>query len=598
MKASKEFTSTLSSTYSVASSGNTHVVQVFDLKNNFSTIYATQYALEVSSNNIANITVTSNGQTLTPSVTTHASQTTISFSFPDKVVGKDQVREFTVSYDTPDISIITGSVVETHVPRLANTDAFDTYSVSVVVDAKYGPPAIATPNTYTLTSENGHETITFTNVGQKDGISVLFGKQQTARAILTYHLENPDSTKGVMEVALPPDTDYQRVSYESISPLPLNIRQDTDGNWIARYGLEAGQRLTVTAVADFTLYLIPKNIHSASEQSPGPAYLASQLYWPIDDPSIRALAQKLKTPQAIFDYVVKTLKYNYSRLEGTTQRLGALQALQDPSNSICTEFTDLFITLSRAAGIPAREINGYAYTQNNTLRPLSLVHDVLHAWPQYWDAKTLQWISVDPTWANTTGGIDYFNHLDFSHISFVIHGESSQYPYAAGLYKFSGQDTKDVSVEFGALLTSQQNQFSVHILSSARSLLTTFSPYFLLIKNESLHAVHDVPYIYTLSSVGQPQTSFQGDINLPPLSEEQIPVQLPGSTLFSGRSVTIQTSIDNQIVTNTINVQSFLFTHYQLIVLALFMGACAFLTASVTWRLLVPRRKRSSSLRR
>jgi len=51
------------------------------------------------------------------------------------------------------------------------------------------------------------------------------------------------------------------------------------------------------------------------------------------------------------------------------------------------EFTDLFIALSRAAGIPAREINGFAYTDDIRLRPLDLVTDMLHAWPEYYDEE-------------------------------------------------------------------------------------------------------------------------------------------------------------------------------------------------------------------
>ena len=112
--------------------------------------------------------------------------------------------------------------------------------------------------------------------------------------------------------------------------------------------------------------------------------------------------------------------------------MGALSALNNPTSAVCLEFTDLFVALSRAAGIPAREIDGYAYTNNAHDRPLSLTEDVLHAWPEYYDFDKKAWIMVDPTWGNTTGGIDYFNALDFDHIAFVIKGENSGYPIPAG----------------------------------------------------------------------------------------------------------------------------------------------------------------------
>ncbi|GAI19887.1 unnamed protein product, partial [marine sediment metagenome] len=65
--------------------------------------------------------------------------------------------------------------------------------------------------------------------------------------------------------------------------------------------------------------------------------------------------------------------------------MGALKALNSKNPVVCMEFTDLFIALCRAAGIPVREVNGYAHTNNPKLRPLSLTLDVLHAWPEYYD---------------------------------------------------------------------------------------------------------------------------------------------------------------------------------------------------------------------
>jgi hypothetical protein len=112
------------------------------------------------------------------------------------------------------------------------------------------------------------------------------------------------------------------------------------------------------------------------------------------------------------------------------------------------EFTDLFVAIARAAGIPAREAIGYAYTNNPDIRPLSLVLDVLHSWPEYYDREHRVWIPVDPTWGNTTGGVNYFDKLDFDHIVFAIHGISSTYPYPAGFYRENGKTGKSIDVVF------------------------------------------------------------------------------------------------------------------------------------------------------
>ncbi len=73
---------------------------------------------------------------------------------------------------------------------------------------------------------------------------------------------------------------------------------------------------------------------------------------------------------------------------------------------------------------------------------------MLHAWPEYYDKEKGHWTAVDPTWGNTTGGVDYFTMFDFNHIVFAIHGVSSSQPLPAGFYRESGKEGKDVSVEF------------------------------------------------------------------------------------------------------------------------------------------------------
>lgn len=184
-------------------------------------------------------------------------------------------------------------------------------------------------------------------------------------------------------------------------------------------------------------------------------YTRSDKYWETTHPQIsQTLAGILgdNPPEAtveqvklIYQYVVNSLKYDSSRLTENIDRLGALTTLSNPESAVCMEFSDLFITLARAAGIPARELNGYAYTANPKLRPLSLTKDVLHAWPEYWD-EGRGWVMVDPTWENTTGGVDYFSKLDLNHFTFVIKGISSTRPVPAGSYKYAQEDSHDVKV--------------------------------------------------------------------------------------------------------------------------------------------------------
>ena len=133
--------------------------------------------------------------------------------------------------------------------------------------------------------------------------------------------------------------------------------------------------------------------------------------------------------------MVSNLTYDYAKAEKGNDWKGSVYALKNPGSAICTEFTDLFIALSRAAGIPARELEGFAWTENPKLRPLSLSGDVLHAWPEYWDKDKNLWIQIDPTWGNTTGSIDYFTKLDFNHIVLLFMGYRTPLRYLPDFIK-------------------------------------------------------------------------------------------------------------------------------------------------------------------
>ena len=173
--------------------------------------------------------------------------------------------------------------------------------------------------------------------------------------------------------------------------------------------------------------------------------------------------------------------------------------------------------MARAAGIPARELNGFAYTANPRLRPLSLVADVLHAWPEYYDAEKQQWIQVDPTWGNTTGGVNFFTLLDLNHIVFAIHGVSSEKPYPAGMYKIAGKEEKDVLVQVDRGVPQDDIHVSLETDVRLPSEFGVFSQTDLLVRNLTGSAWYDIPVDIAVS---------QG-LSLEKGTQKSIPILLP-----------------------------------------------------------------------
>ena len=171
----QEFTTSLNATYTISSQSVPLVKNEIHIKNNFSTIYSTQFALEVGSTSVKNIRVfDQSGKELQTNITQTEKRTTIALQFKDKILGKDNERVFTIEYEYPDGAISQGKVLEVDVPKLAQQDMFQAMTVRVIVPAVYGTPAAISPAGYKVDTADGTQTFTFGN-SASNGINILFG---------------------------------------------------------------------------------------------------------------------------------------------------------------------------------------------------------------------------------------------------------------------------------------------------------------------------------------------------------------------------------------------------------------------------------------
>ena len=193
--------------------------------------------------------------------------------------------------------------------------------------------------------------------------------------------------------------------------------------------------------------------------------LTEEAQWKLGKTLSSVPLNDLSTPQSIYDFTVDQLSYSLARLDIDSSRYGAEKALTHPTQAVCMEFTDVFIALAREKGIPAREIQGYGYSESRRIRPQSLILDELHAWPEYYDRQQEVWVQIDPTWEDTSG-IDYFSGFDVNHIALAIHGKDPLRPLPAGFYKTARR--KDVNVAISSQKPSAEVLFDItHSLEDA-----------------------------------------------------------------------------------------------------------------------------------
>lgn len=447
--ADEEFSTSYTVSYNVGTDGVTQVEENVSLKNLTDKYYASNFTLTIGSTTVSDVTAADDSGSMETSVENKDSKTSITVKFNQQVAGVDKQQNFTLKFKSKDFTQAIGKTWEVNLPKIPSSANISSYDLNLSVPVAFGDPTSISPNPKSQSQNYEKQTFSFTKDQiEHNGVSVNFGTFQLFDFNLKYKLENDSMLPSITSVALPPDTQYQDVLIQDINPKPVNVTIDDDGNFLAWYRVSPRSNEEVSVNGAAKLYISPKNKQDpkleGKQLSP---WLKTDQYWEKDNPAILATLREIfkdgipgtdkDKAKAIYNYVVDTLQYDSSRINSNNiERLGAVTALNNPKSAVCMEFTDLFIALSRAAGIPAREMDGYAYSQNHDLRPLSLSNNLLHAWPEYYDS-TKGWVMVDPTWENTSGGVDYFNKFDLNHLTLAIKGVSSSTPYVSNDVKVS-----------------------------------------------------------------------------------------------------------------------------------------------------------------
>lgn len=446
--------------YKFSEEGKANVTNTITIQNKEDYLYAQSFVFTISGLNPQNIKAFEGGVKLPLFRETKDGETILKINFPEPMVRKKTLRTLVITYEDNSLASKRGDVWEIVIPRLSNPEEFRKYLIELNVPKTFGDEAFLFPEASRL-NKDGRISYFFEKDDLKNStISLVFGKSQFYSFSLTYHLKNSSFLPGEVQIAIPPDTSYQKVYIQKIDPAPKNVFADEDGNWMASYRLMPRLKKDVKVEGVIQVFAKPLKI---TPNTSVPSFNLNQTqYWQTGDPEIKRISSKLKNPEEIYYYVINALSYDYNRVSPDTQRLGAIEALRNPTKATCTEFTDLFIALARASGIPAREINGFAYSENPNLQPLSLVTNVLHSWPEYWDETKSTWVAVDPTWG-ATANTDYFEKFDLKHITFVIHGKDPVLPNAPGTYKFGDDPKNDILVEIGKVPEKPKENIQINI---------------------------------------------------------------------------------------------------------------------------------------
>ncbi|MDH3661613.1 MAG: transglutaminase-like domain-containing protein, partial [Alphaproteobacteria bacterium] len=185
----------------------------------------------------------------------------------------------------------------------------------------------------------------------------------------------------------------------AIAALTLKARVDDTSVTIDQViGDGYGQR--VDYIDDKTAIIRIADQPAPPEDIEEAAYLRPTSSHPADHPRLQAMIERIKAPlgpnindwelaSSILDFVAGYIE-NVPESPYAYHTTSVFDVLDNRTGD-CTEHSQLFVTLARAAGLPAREVSGFVYGGDDSNPSLGG-----HAWVEVLiDGR---WIGMDPTW--------------------------------------------------------------------------------------------------------------------------------------------------------------------------------------------------------
>jgi transglutaminase-like putative cysteine protease len=270
-------------------------------------------------------------------------------------------------------------------------------------------------------------------------------ERPVARSIQKVHLRPiTDSKQTVLSHALHIDQPHVAVEYE-----------DVFGNWLTRFELgQPYEHLTITATSE--VEVLDVNPFAFAKVPARPQFPLVWMPWEqtMLGPYLKPFELADTQLQALYDYAMGfvtrnngdlmetlfainlELFRNYKYVPGTTTLGTTAFEVFQTRRGVCQDFANLFITMARLLGLPARYVCGYVYTGNHA--EARAQSDASHAWLQLYIPR-IGWKGFDPT-----NGV--LPHVDHVRVGYGRHWRDTA-PTSGTLYGANaGREQMDVDV--------------------------------------------------------------------------------------------------------------------------------------------------------
>lgn len=410
-QAKGEFSSSYKVSYEVDKTGNALVTQEISHKNLTDNYYASIVEQRLTASDVRDALAFDASGPIGMDISKHDGKTTAKASLNQQVTGKDKVYKWTLKYKSKDYAKVNNSgVYLIMIPKISLVENLDDYTATMSFPVSLGDPIYISTEPKSQSELAGKLNFNFTKDQLIDsGVVAAFAPYQVMPFRVKYTLKNSSFLPKAVRLPLPPNSDYQEIALRKIDPIPDNVLAYQHGSY-ASFRLERWSTKEVWVEGLVKVYAGRRATQfsklSATEEA---FYKSAGKYWQKDNPLVKAkLAEVLKDvsgssldkARVLNNFVVQYLQFGDFG-ETPKPRLGGVTALVNPESAGDTEYTDLFITLSRSAGIASRVIAGTIFSNGDTPK--------FRVWPEVYDER-VGWIKLDPQ-SDAARGAPYFNPL-------------------------------------------------------------------------------------------------------------------------------------------------------------------------------------------
>jgi len=258
-------------------------------------------------------------------------------------------------------------------------------------------------------------------------IYIQLGKEQSFKFKITKDYKSTiDIPTGINQIKLIVPRDIssgylkQNVFFSYISPEPSSAEQDENGNIFLDFKIPANKegQIVIEGIGKVEKVLFNHTLSGSLNEIPQKiknANTSPAAYWESNSQEIIKISENIlnklnlntnfnnqiyETTKLIYQFIIDRIDYSIVKKYGLNQRQGALKTLNG-GGAVCMEYSDLFIAIARASGIPARAAFGHAYSsiQYNFLD--SSEKTINHQWAEVYYPRQNIWVPVDTTWGES-----------------------------------------------------------------------------------------------------------------------------------------------------------------------------------------------------